>query len=191
MKEDKGAEAVVSNKLLFELDLVFKCRNPKLYREPELDAELRRQRTRSEVKLLSKIKEQCILCPVVYYVDDYSYYMSELKGQMLSRMSSIPDNLISESANILVKIHTIDIVHGDYTPANLIKTSKGLAVIDFGLGYCSIRIEDRAVDLFTMYQALGKKSELFFKEYLRHGGDKKVVDQAKEIQSRARYMDGQ
>lgn len=189
IKPEKGAEAVVEDGFLFGEELLVKRRIPKEYRENELDILLRKQRTKQEARLLYKAKEAGVVCPVVYQVNDFEFHMSEIKGKMLYKMRSIPDKLIKESAHILVKLHSLDIIHGDFTPANLIETKKGLGVIDFGLGFFSTRLEDKAVDLFTMHQALGKKSDLFFEEYEKAGGKKKIAELAKTIQSRARYME--
>jgi len=117
------------------------------------------------------------------------------------RLSDCLDNLenwkdvcfkIGES---IAKLHDSDVIHGDLTTSNMILTGRGIYFIDFGLGFVSSRVEDKAVDLHLIKQALEAKHyskfEEFFKEILHgYSGSKdfeRVVGQLRKVESRGRY----
>jgi len=92
------------------------------------------------------------------------------------------------------KIHNLGIIHGDLTTSNMLWKGDKVYFIDFGLGYHSIKIEDRAVDLYLLKQALEAKHfenfEIFFKEILKNYKNKdreKVLEQLKKVEKRRRY----
>jgi len=67
-------------------------------------------------------------------------------------------------------------------------------IIDFGLGFISSRIEDKAVDLHLIKQALEAKHyqnhEALFKNFLKSYNLKekdKILEQLKKVESRGRY----
>ena len=100
----------------------------KKYRERELDARIRSERTRREARLLARAKEAGVLCPVVYEVGEFSIVMKFIEGAMLHHElqgRKISAGEISEAAGILVALHSVGVVHGDYTPANLMLTKEG------------------------------------------------------------------
>ena len=86
-----------------------------------------------------------------------------------------------------------------------IKTSRGLAggnnfkvyFIDFGLGFHSHKIEDKAVDLHLLRQALEAKHfkhwKILFAEvlsgYSSSKDSKKVIEQFKKVEARGRYKE--
>ena len=86
-------------------------------------------------------------------------------------------------------MHSLNVVHGDFTPANLMLTRNGMAVIDFGLGSISTDAEDKATDIVMMKKALGQKGNAFVSAYGKAGGHKSVVRLVSEIEKRARYME--
>ncbi|VVC00401.1 putative bifunctional tRNA threonylcarbamoyladenosine biosynthesis protein [uncultured archaeon] len=188
----KGAEAVLSRCLVLNLPSVEKLRVKKDYRNATLDEKIRGERTRREARLLARAKEAGVLCPVVYQVGGFSIKMKFLEGKMLhhelaARVISEKENL--DAAKILVALHAVDVVHGDFTPANLMLTKDGMAVIDFGLGAISNDVEDKATDIAMMKKALGKFGDEFVQAYAKKGGEPGVVRMVNEIESRARYME--
>ncbi len=188
----KGAEAVLRKISVLGLAAVEKQRISKKYRQKPLDTMIRSGRTKREARLLCRAKLSKVLCPVVYQVNDFSIIMKYLPGKMLHKeleKRKIRAKEIAEAASILVKLHSQDIIHGDYTPANLMLTSQGMAVIDFGLGYVSFGFEDKATDLVTMKKALGAYGQRFINAYARKGGSKAIAKQAQSIEKRARYME--
>lgn len=207
--EMKGAEAVLKKISVLGLPAVEKFRPEKKYREKGLDAQIRKSRTRREARLLSRAKQAGVPCPVVYQVGEFYIRMKFLKGKMLHhelKNRKIRQGEVSEAASMLVKLHSVDVVHGDYTPANLMLTREGMAVIDFGLGSISGDCEGKATDIVMMKKslatfsdvgrrttkmkkALGSRGALFVAAYSRKGGGRAVVRMVSEIEKRARYME--
>ena len=178
----KGAEAVVSETEVIGIPAVLKKRIVKGYRVKGLDERLRKERTRSEARLLHKAKIAGVKCPVVLQVDDFEIYMTMITGgrpEMNKKQAKI-------AGEILAKLHKADIIHGDYTPANLIENAEGMHVIDFGLGFVSKDIEDKAVDVFTMLRSINEK-HAFLEGYSDYEKFKQVEKRVKKVESRVRY----
>ena len=177
---------------LLGLPSVEKLRIEKKYRVKELDEKIRGERTKREARLLARAKVGGVLCPVVYEVNEFTIIMKFLEGEMLHwelQKREITAREITDAAGILVKLHSVDVIHGDYTPANLMLTPDGMAVIDFGLGSISYDIEDKATDVVTMKKALGKFGDEFVLAYEKKGGKAPVLKMAREIESRGRYKE--
>jgi len=188
----KGAEAILRKMRVLSFPAVEKFRPKKEYRAALLDEKIRRERTRREARLLSRAKGAGVICPVVYEVSDFAIRMKFLKGKMLYhelRKRRMTPWEIASAARILAALHASDVVHGDFTPANLMNTEDGMAVIDFGLGSVSNDVEDKGTDIVTMKKALGGQGNMFADAYSRAGGKASVVRMAKRIESRARYME--
>ena len=174
------------------LPCVEKFRAEKKYRVKELDERIRGGRTKREARLLARAKDAGVICPVVYEVGRFFIRMKFLEGDMLHtelQKRKITAKEIADSAAILVKLHSVDVIHGDYTPANLMLTPEGMAVIDFGLGSISPDVEDKAIDVVTMKKSLGAAGGKFVLEYAKHKGKQSVVKMVSQIESRARYME--
>jgi Kae1-associated kinase Bud32 len=90
---------------------------------------------------------------------------------------------------LLAKLHAADIIHGDFTPANLVLDGKSLSIIDFGLGFVSNDVEDKAVDVFTMLRALEKKErkDAFMEGYGHYEKAKAVLKRVEGVEKRVRY----
>jgi tRNA A-37 threonylcarbamoyl transferase component Bud32 len=177
----------------------------------ELDRKLRAERTRSEAKLLHKAKLAGVDCPAVLEVGEFEIIMSLIRG----KRPKMNESEAKEAGMILAKLHSADIIHGDYTPANLIvstdnkleKTKNGknkimdassdtldnekMFVIDFGLGFISNDVEDKAVDVFTMLRAIGKNKkkvwESFLKGYSNYSRYEEVMRRVEVVEKRVRY----
>jgi TP53 regulating kinase and related kinases len=148
-----GAEAVIYK----EENTVIKDRVEKSYRIPILDEELRFFRTRREQKIIEKLTNAGVKVPSILASPSKSQLvMSYIDGIKL-RDYVTKDNF-EEIAKIvggtLGKIHSLDIIHGDLTTSNMIFSKGEIYFIDFGLSFVSTRIEDRAVDLHLLRQAL-------------------------------------
>lgn len=181
----RGAEAKVSKVKIIGRAAVRKSRIPKIYRVKELDNKLRIERTRNEAKLLNKAKLAGVECPTVFQVDEFDIVMSHIDGTRpkMDKKEAV------EAGRILAKLHMADIIHGDYTPANLIVASKKMYVIDFGLGYISKDIEDKAVDVFTILRSFGNnktKKDLFWSGY-DYERASEVLKRVKVVEKRVRY----
>lgn len=179
----RGAEAVVTRTTFLKRKAVVKDRIPRKYRVKELDEKLRRNRTRIEARLLHRAKVAGVKCPVVLEVDDFSITMGFIEGvrpEMDAKESK-------QAGKILGMLHSAGLIHGDYTPANLLK-KKELHVIDFGLGFFSDYVEDKAVDVYTMLRALDEKGKKeFLKGYKTYKKSASVLRRLEDVEKRVRY----
>jgi Kae1-associated kinase Bud32 len=180
----RGAEAVLSRKRLLGREVVVKSRIAKGYRIGKLDRRLRLERTRSEARLLNKAKLAGVPCPTVLEVEEFEITMGFMEG---SHPGMSPGEC-REAGMLLAKLHSAGIIHGDFTPANLFVDGGRMSVIDFGLGFISGDVEDKAVDVFTMLRALGaeEKKEAFLRGY-RHPGSESVLERVRDVEKRVRY----
>ena len=74
----------------------------------------------------------------------------------VSRKSLISVNLVKEIGEKIAVLHNNHIIHGDLTTSNMIFNEE-VYFIDFGLSFFSHKIEDKAVDLHLLKQALESK----------------------------------
>ena len=161
----QGAEAKIF--LDTSKNLIIKDRISKSYRHPNLDAQIRKRRTKSETKLLEKASK-IINCPVPEKSKSFDkIILPYIQGKKLSE--HLDDFTLEKQKEIcreigesVAKLHKNDIIHGDLTTSNMILQKEKIYFIDFGLGYISKKIEDKAVDLYLLKQALEAKH---FKNY--------------------------
>ncbi len=187
----RGAEAI----LLKKDGKVVKKRVKKGYRIRKLDLHLRRFRTKREEKILRKAREVGVPTPKVLSASKYELVMEFIEGSLLKDIldgmkREERKRVMREIGRSVRKLHDANIIHGDLTTSNMILKDK-VYFIDFGLGFFSTRIEDKAVDLFLFKKALESKHhevwEECFKEVLKAYGDQKVMERLKEIEKRGRY----
>ncbi|MFB6362032.1 MAG: bifunctional N(6)-L-threonylcarbamoyladenine synthase/serine/threonine protein kinase [Halobacteriales archaeon] len=186
----QGAEAIVE---LGE-ETVTKRRVPKGYREPSLDARLRRERMAAEARLLAEARRHGVPTPTVLDLDPYaSTLVLQRVGQ--ADLNADPSRARVEAvAADLATLHREGLVHGDPTTRN-VRIDDGHTFIDFGLGYHSTDIEDYAMDLHVMAGSLRGTSEdaAGLVEAMRNAysetGDPAVLDRLDEIEGRGRYRD--
>ncbi|HDD05062.1 MAG TPA: Kae1-associated serine/threonine protein kinase [Candidatus Aenigmarchaeota archaeon] len=187
----RGAEAI----LLKKDGKVVKRRVRKGYRIRKLDLYLRRFRTKREEKILRKAREVGVPTPKVLSTSKYELVMEFIEGSLLKDvLDGMKKNerkrIMREIGRSIKKLHDANIIHGDLTTSNMILKDK-VYFIDFGLGFFSTRIEDKAVDLFLFKKALESKHhevwEECFKEVLEAYGDQRVMERLKEIEKRGRY----
>jgi TP53 regulating kinase-like protein len=194
----QGAEA----KIKLSNDFIIKDRIKKSYRIRELDEKIRKSRTKKEAKLLEKTS-QIINAPKPFFTPDfYQIKMPYIKGQKLS--DSLDSFSLEKQKEIckkigeeIAKLHEADIIHGDLTTSNMILKDDLIFFIDFGLGFISQKIEDKAVDLHLLKQALEarhfKNWEVLFNEVLKGYEDyeesKKILERFKAVEKRGRYKE--
>jgi Kae1-associated kinase Bud32 len=178
----RGAEAVLSEAEIIGKQVLVKTRIAKGYRLKEIDERLRRERTRSEARLLHKAKLAGVRCPTVLQVDNFEIYMTFIDG----KRPGMDAEQCREAGELLAKLHESDIIHGDYTPANLLEEKGSFYVIDFGLGFVSKDIEDKAVDVFTMMRAVDEK-DAFLDGYSKYSKSDSVLKRLKKVEKRVRY----
>ena len=195
----KGAESII----ILEKDFVIKNRISKSYRHPELDKKIIKRRTKAEKKILEKAS-LIINSPLPEKSNEKDKIkMPYIKGKKLSEKLnkfSLKEQkqILKKIGNSVAKLHKKDIIHGDLTTSNMILKEDKIFVIDFGLGFISKKIEDKAVDLHLLKQALiakhFKNSEILIKDALKEyekvlgkKESKKVFERIIAIEKRGRY----
>ncbi len=188
LDDDKGNKSIV------------KVRPPKSYRHKKLDSELIRTRTKKEAKVLNDLKRIGVKAPDLELVDlDKGIIrMSFIDGKKLRDVFDDNIFLIKDVARIISKLHDANIIHGDLTTSNFILSDdEELFLIDFGLTFHSTRIEDRAVDIHLLKQALESKHYLvadkawsLFLEHYNPVNKDAVIARFKEVELRGRNKHG-
>jgi TP53 regulating kinase and related kinases len=233
----QGAEA----KILLSGNKIIKDRISKSYRLKELDDKIRKQRTKSETKLLTKASEIIPVPLPLDSSDNFKIHMPFIKGKRLSEhLDYFPlskqKNICEQIGQSISKLHDADIIHGDLTTSNMIlvenadnlpahscsqnidrltnknkQTSDTLSLIknqsaskseriffiDFGLGFISHKLEDKAVDLHLLKQALEARHfshwETLFNAVIKGyktiklAEAKKISERLKAVEKRGRY----
>ncbi|MEM3361975.1 MAG: KEOPS complex kinase/ATPase Bud32 [Candidatus Anstonellaceae archaeon] len=184
----EGAEAVIYLVELNGLKFIKKLRIEKKYRQKTLDYKLRYSRTKSEAKILHKAKQSGVNVPYLLGVQNDFLLLEYLEGKTLNQLEKVEKRFLIQAVQYLAALHKSNIIHGDFTFANLFLTnSSELYVIDFGLSYISNDEEDKAVDLLTLIKSLPKSQGEIVKKYYQKLYSPSIVELAKKIQKRARY----
>ena len=158
----QGAEATIYQ----DKDKITKLRTSKSYRLPILDNKLRKSRTKAEAKIINKL-QSIIPVPKILETDNQqTIEMEFIDGKKLSEHLEQLDwkSICKKLAENLTKLHNQDLIHGDLTTSNMIFKDNLVYLIDFGLGFHSHKIEDKAVDLHLLKQALDAKHFSIFPE---------------------------
>jgi Kae1-associated kinase Bud32 len=204
----KGAEAELTEKERDGEKALSKKRIPKGYRHPQLDADIRKSRTRGEAKLI-RAASSSIRVPRIFSVDEKGaeILMEFVEGKMLKEAVENEKELCIEAGKEIRRLHDLGIIHGDLTTSNIIvideKADRGkgsavegqrrhrLCFVDFGLGYFSKRVEDKATDLIVFkktfnatHSSLAGGWELVMKGY---EPSKEMTERMAAIEKRARY----
>lgn len=192
----EGAEADVYETEVLGFPAIMKDRIEKGYRQEVLDKKIRKERTRSEAKIIARASDKGVRVPKVLLVEGTKLYIEFLDGDTLNHIMDKKDSelvpIIEEAGRQLAMLHSNDIAHGDYTPANLLLDDKNeLWVIDFGLGEFTNSIEEKALDVLLMKRSISKKLyEKFKHSYLYYDwkGTKHVLSKLEDIEKRGRYQ---
>ena len=190
----QGAEA----KLFSEENKIIKDRIKKEYRIKEIDERLRKFRTRREAKILDKLSIIGFPGPKLIDSDDKeNIIMEKIKGEMIRDILEKKDciKLSEEIGKKIAILHNNNIIHGDLTTSNMI-LDKEIFFIDFGLSFFSHKIEDMAVDLHLLKQALESKHYTIWEKCFdaalcayekesMHG--KEVIKRLEQVEKRGRY----
>jgi Kae1-associated kinase Bud32 len=205
----QGAEAKIYLQLLAGSPTIYKERIPKSYRHPQLDKQIRTRRTKSEAKLLVKATQVGANVPKVKLLDkeNHTIHLSLIEGDRLSEtLNTYPEKkqfqIMQQLGKQIALLHTSNIIHGDLTTSNTILSDDKLFIIDFGLGFISTKIEDKAVDLHLIKQALeakhfrspdhllGQNHQDLFQHFLKgyiHPDSKKITERLIIVEKRGRY----
>lgn len=191
----RGAEAVIH---LGKDGVLVKERLKKGYRIMEIDEALRTKRTRKETKLLREARRAGVLTPSVLKEEKFAFEMEFIEGEKVRDVlnKKTMTAICKEIGESIGKLHSFNIIHGDLTTSNMLLKEGKLYFIDFGLGFQSSRIEDKAVDIHLLREALDsthweiaeKAWKIILKAYQINCSDaKRVLDTLGQIEKRGRY----
>src|SRR5690606_17942757 len=96
--------------------------------------------------------------------------------------------------NEIIRMHKCEIVHGDLTTLNMLKSKNKVYLIDFGLSDVSKKTEDRAVDLNLFFTCIKNehpnyykyKNELLAKYEKEISDGAKIIKRLENIEKRGR-----
>lgn len=195
----QGAEAKIfldekNNKIIKE-------RTSKSYRIPEIDKKIIKQRTKAEIKLLEKASKIISSSSPENSKENNKIVMEYLNGEKLSEyLNSFSfgkqKKILNKIGESIAKLHKSDIIHGDLTTSNMILKDNEIFLIDFGLGYISKKVEDKAVDIHLLKQALEAKHFQYWKELFEefkkaysknYPESKQIFERMTSVERRGRY----
>ena len=194
----RGAEAVL---YLDGRGSLVKERVKKGYRIPELDESIRKRRSRLEARLLEKARRGGVPVPKAELADDYIIKMDYIDGKRLKdtlngMKPSEQQDVAAKMGGMVAELHAANLVHGDLTTSNMIYKDRCIYLIDFGLGKVSHKVEDKATDLFLLWEAVRSthfriSDELWKKiinKYMQQYSDARdVLSRFGKIERRRRY----
>ena len=180
----QGAEA----KLFLDKNRIVKDRFAKAYRLREIDDKLRKSRTNREAKVLDKLHKIGFPVPKLLKNNEKNTLeIQYIKGKLLKNIMEKSDyaKLGKEIGEKIAILHNNNIIHGDLTTSNMI-FDKEIFFIDFGLSFFSTKIEDRAVDLHLLKEALESKHSKIWEECYKSAleGYKTKADNADRSEER-------
>ena len=205
----QGAEGKIYIGEFLSKKCLIKERFKKKYRVEELDKKLTKERMLSESRNIFRASKKGIKVPTIYFVDliERKIYMEYLENScqlktVLQTIYSLSDispyeilleKISQDLGDILSKLHSENLIHGDLTPSNILlkikddtgsdllnnaekiilekKNYDDMYLIDFGLSSVTLStsssLEDKAVDLYVLKRAIissnPKSEELFEK----------------------------
>jgi Kae1-associated kinase Bud32 len=157
----QGAEAVVRK----NGSEVVKERMQKGYRLESIDNSLRKARTRREANIIQKLKDLNFPSPRLREMCDKRMLiaMDFIEGPKVRDILDENVSICEEIGRKVAVLHQNDIIHGDLTTSNMILNNE-VYFIDFGLSFVSKKVEDKAVDLHLLRQALESKHFRVYKD---------------------------
>jgi Kae1-associated kinase Bud32 len=187
-KINSGAEAEIYLGKAFDKKIIIKKRISKKYRNPVLDKKIIKTRNKQEANLLHKVKKEKINTPTLYYVSK-----DKIIQEYLKNTKNYKKNL-KKIGKEIARLHAIDVIHGDLNLINIIIKENKIYFIDFGLGFISKKIEDKATDLLVFKKTLlsNKKTKKYWEEiiegYKKEAKNPEIISKIEAIEKRARYL---
>ena len=199
----KGAEANLYQIKWFGRPAIAKVRCRKKYRLAKLDRKIRQQRTVKESTIIHKARLSRVSVPIIYHVnpDKGEIIMEMIDGINLKdylNNNNYNSNLFKDIGEMIGRLHSNGIIHGDLTTSNIIIRNNKIYLIDFGLSMFSDRTEDQGVDiklikalLQSLHDPIAKKAfKAILQGYRNSIGNnetEEVLKVVKEIERRGRY----
>ena len=192
----QGAEGKIYIGEFLSKKCIVKERFEKKYRVKELDQKLTKNRMLNESRNIARASKLGVNVSTLYFVDllDRKIYMEYLENSCqlkvilesiyslddISQYESFLEKISNDLGNIVSKLHSGDLIHGDLTPSNIIlkikedtnsdllnnakevilknKNYDFMYLIDFGLSSVAVSrnssLEDKAVDLYVLKRAI-------------------------------------
>src|SRR5437879_6575111 len=150
----RGAEAAIRRVDWWGFPALLKERDPKSYRPKSLDDRLRKERTRTEARLLVEARRLGVRTPVLYDVDlaHHRLIMEELPGPTLKQLIDEAggglthlEAPVRSFGEALGRLHAGAVSHGDLTSSNVLfpdgPTGRP-AFLDLSMGSKSAGVEE-------------------------------------------------
>jgi Kae1-associated kinase Bud32 len=204
----RGAEAALRRVDWWGFPALVKDRDPKAYRPKALDERLRRERTRTEARLLVEARHSGVRTPILYDIDlvHHRITMEELPGPTLKKiLEDQPKDLAALQVPVrafgvaLGRLHAGGISHGDLTSSNVLYPEGSAAppaFLDLSMGSRNPGVEELGIDLHLVEEdlkALNPRGDQLFRTFLEGyaegnpEGNREVRLRAKAIRGRVRY----
>ncbi|MEB3847112.1 MAG: Kae1-associated kinase Bud32 [Desulfurococcales archaeon] len=199
-----GAESVLLVAKINNYKIILKFRKMKPYMDPELAKSLTILRTIKESKIIAIINKNRIPSPRILFslpktgLIGMEYIEGTTLKEALERELVDPRTAGRVAGEIIGRVHSIGIVHGDPTTSNYIVKNNNYYLIDYGLSEFSDRLEDRAVDIHLFRRATlathakyaGILIESFLDGYRAALGEPadKVIERASKLELMGRYV---
>src|SRR5579875_3262875 len=186
----RGAEATLREGDWWGFPVLIKDREAKGYRPKEFDDRLRKERIRTEARLLLEARRAGVRTPLGYGVD---------MTHAPSADRAILERAVREFGRALGRLHAASISHGDLTSSNVLfpeGPGGSPALLDLSMGSRQPGIEELGIDLHLVeedFKSLVPQSEALVRAFLagyaegNPDGHSAVVARAKEIRGRVRY----
>ena len=209
MMLSQGAEGKIYIGEFLSKKCIIKERFEKKYRIKELDQKLTKNRMLNESRNICRASKLGVIVPTLYFVDliERKIYMEYIDNSCqlklilqsiyskddISPYKSLIEKISNDLGNMISKLHSGNLIHGDLTPSNILlkinddthsdtlnnaeeyilknKNYNNMYLIDFGLSSVVLNntsnMEDKAVDLYVLKRAIiysnPKSEELFEK----------------------------
>jgi Kae1-associated kinase Bud32 len=204
----RGAEATLRRVDWWGFPALVKERDLKSYRPKALDERLRRERTRTEARLLVDARRLGVRTPLLYDIDllHHRLTIEEIPGATLKQLledTNLPADDLSAALRsfgaALGRLHAGGISHGDLTSSNVLfpEGARGApAFLDLSMGSRSPGVEELGIDLHLVEEdlkALHEGAERLVRVFLEGydtghpAGAAAVRKRAREIRGRVRY----
>jgi len=204
----RGAEASIRAVEWLGMPAYLKDRESKTYRPKSLDDRLRKERTRTEARLLIEARRLGVRTPILYDLDLVKHRMvlESLAGPTLKELiGANPEDSgpllppIEAFGRTLGRLHAGGISHGDLTSSNVMfpdGPGGQPAFIDLSMGSRSAGVEELAIDLHLVEEdlrALHPQGDAMLRTFYEGyeagnvAGAAAVRARAKEIRGRVRY----
>ena len=200
----RGAEATLRRVEWMGLPALLKERETKTYRAKALDERLRRERTRTEARLLVDARRLGVRTPIVYDVDlaRHRLVLEQLPGPTLRELLEDPQSTaamlgdaVRRLGEQLGRLHAGGISHGDLTSSNVLYPDGpdgNPAFLDLSMGSRSPGLEELGIDLHLVEEdliSLHESAEALVRAF-HEGYGRGNPDGAKDVRARAKAIRG-